>query len=187
MNETITSILNRRSVRFYSSEPVSKETINTLLQCGNAAPSGANNQKWRFVVVQSTEFREKLKNSAIPKYNNWIKNAPEQMKAMRAELDKKVMDPVFYDAPLIIYVIGSGQTSDVDCAMVCENMMVCARSLGIGSCWVFFGQLALNDPEIKKEMELNEGDKVYGPIIFGYPSNGFPDAPPKKGVSVKYL
>jgi nitroreductase len=84
-------------------------------------------------------------------------------------------------------VIGTGGTMDMDCPMVCENMMLAAHSLGLGSCWVQFGQMALENPEIRQALELKEGEKVYGPIVFGYPRDGFPPPPPKKEPLVKRI
>ena len=65
--------------------------------------------------------------------------------------------------------------------------MLAARSLGIGSCWVNFGQLALDDPGVKAELELQAGEKVYGPLVLGYPQGEFPPAPPKKPLKVKWF
>lgn len=107
---------------------------------------------------------------------------------MRKEIDAVVSDPIYYDAPAIIFVIGSGMTRDFDTSMVCENIMLAARSLDIGSCWVYFGQLALDDQEVRNALELREGENVYGPILLGYPRGGkFPAPPPKKDAVIKWM
>jgi len=63
-------------------------------------------------------------------------------------------------------------TADYDTPMVCQNIMLAARSLDIGSCWVYFGQLPLDDQEVRSALEMKEGEKVYGPILVGYPQAG---------------
>lgn len=188
MNQVIDTIMKRRSVRLYESKPIPKDILQTLINAGNMAPTGGNAQSWRFVVVQDKGFKEKLLSLGIPRYKKWMEKAPKELADMRKEIDAKVSDPIYYDAPVVIFVIGSGMTSDLDTPMVCENIMLAARSLDIGSCWVYFGQLALEDQEVRNALEMQEGEKVYGPILLGYPREGeFPAPPLKKDAAVKWI
>jgi nitroreductase len=187
MNPVINTIMNRRSVRFYKDKPVPRDQMEAIIQAGNYAPTGAGTQMWRFVVVEDPEFRKKLAELALPRYKKWMENAPDMLKALRDKIDSEVEDPVYYSAPAVVFVIGSGMTSDFDCPMVCENIMVAAKSLGIGSCWVYFGQLVLDVPEVRKALEMQEGEKVYGPILLGYPQDNLPERAPKKEPLVKWI
>jgi nitroreductase len=188
INKVIDTIMNRRSVRVYEARPIPRDVLETLIEAGNMAPTGGNVQNWRFVVVESDEFRKKLLALGIPRYRKWMERAPESLVEMRKEIDEKVSDPLYYDAPAIVFVIGWGGTGGLDTPMVCENIMLAARSLGIGSCWVYFGQLPLDDPEIQAALEMKEGEQVYGPILLGYPRAGeFPASPPKKKPVVKWI
>jgi nitroreductase len=54
----------RRSVRFFSPEPVPFELIENAIRCAALAPSGANQQPWRFVVVQDPEIKRKIREAA---------------------------------------------------------------------------------------------------------------------------
>jgi nitroreductase len=98
---------------------------------------------------------------------------------MRHEIDAFAADPIYYSAPDVVFVIGKGMTADFDCAMVCENLMVAAQSHGIGSCWVYFGQLVMDDPDVRLRLEMQGGEKVYGPILLGYPQEGLPPRHPR--------
>ena len=188
MNDVIETIAARRSVRRYADRPLDRETLQVLIEAGHAAPSGANAQGWRFVVVQDRTIRDQLMALAVPRYKKWMEKAPPALTEMRREIDAVASDPIYYRAPAILFVIGSGMTAALDTPMVCQNVMLAARSLGIGSCWVYFGQLALEDAEARALLELQEGESVYGPILLGYPENGeFPPAPPKKEPVVKWL
>lgn len=187
MNQVIETIMKRRSVRFYESKPIPKEILQTLINAGNAAPSGGNVQNWRFVVVEGNNFKDKLRSLAMPRYNKWMEKAPQPLVDMRKEIDAVVSDPVYYNASAIIFVVGSGMTSDLDTPMVCENIMLAARSLNIGSCWAFFGQLPLDDQEVRNTLEMQAGEKVYGPILLGYPKVEFPAAPQKKDAVIKWI
>ncbi len=54
----------RRSVRFFSAEPVQFELIENAIRCAALAPSGANQQPWRFVVVQDPEIKRQIREAA---------------------------------------------------------------------------------------------------------------------------
>lgn len=187
MNQVIENIFARRSVRSYLDKAVPKEVLTQIISAGNIAPSGMNAQDWRFVVVQNKEVRQKLVKLSIPRLEKWMeKNASGSFKERRKNM-ADIPDPIYYGAPAIIFVIGKGRMSAYDCPMVCENMMLAARSLGLGSCWVLFGQLVIDDREVKKLLELKEDENAYGPILLGYPKDGFPETPTKKEPVVKLV
>lgn len=185
MNPVLENIKRRRSVRSYKPNPVPDEYINQVIEAGNYAPTGNNRQAWRFVVVTDPAMRGKLYDTA---YANWKKvfenikqNNPEQYEAVKHY--GKMKDPVYYEAPCIIFVIGYGP---LDCAMVTENMMLAATSLGLGSCYLYFGAQVLDNPEIVDALELVEGEKIYGPVIIGFPDKE-PETPSKKPPRVKWI
>ncbi|MFA6078597.1 MAG: nitroreductase [Candidatus Omnitrophota bacterium] len=187
MNKVIENIAARRSVRYYDSKPIPKDTLQAIIDAGNMAPTGCNAQGWRFVVITDETFRKRMADLALPKYKDWMKRSGESIKELREEIDAVASDPVYYDAPAVLFVIGQGMTADLDSPMVCQNMMLAARSLGIGSCWVFFGQMILDDAQIRSSLELKQGEKVYGPILLGYPKNDFPEPPAKKPPVIKWI
>lgn len=184
VNSVRESIKNRRSVRFYKDQPIHKDVLEEIIEAGNWAPTGANRQPWRFVVVEDASFRQKLSDVAVPVYWEWYNTASEYWQAMRKPIDDLVEDPVYYSAPVILFVIG---TSAMDCPMVCQNIMLAAFSLGIGSCWVGFGKMALQDEEVKQALELKDNETVFGPILLGYPKDGFPEAPEKREPVIKWI
>ena len=77
-------------------------------------------------------------------------------------------DPIYYNAPAIIFVIGAANNA-VSCALACENMMIAAQSFGLGTCYVGFGAIVKGNAEIVKTLELKEDEGIYGPILVGYP------------------
>ena len=60
----VNRMATRRSVRFFSAEPVPFELIENAIRCAALAPSGANQQPWRFVVVQDPEIKRKIREAA---------------------------------------------------------------------------------------------------------------------------
>ena len=188
-NEILKAIHTRRSVRVYESNKVSKNNINTIVEAGNNAPSAMNSQPWRFVVVEDEALHKEMVKTAIPN----AKKILEHVKTLNPERYQQIMkryeeleDPIYYSAPAIIFVIGSGIYADLSCPLACENMMLAAFSIGLGSCWVQFGSLVTDNEEIKKALDLKEDEKIFGPIVIGYPKV-IPEPPEKKAPEITWL
>jgi iodotyrosine deiodinase len=62
--EFVDHMSTRRSVRFISPEPVPFELIENAIRCASLAPSGANQQPWKFVIVQDPETKRKIREAA---------------------------------------------------------------------------------------------------------------------------
>lgn len=60
-NETIKSILGRRSYKAFKSDPISDDILETIIEAGKYAPTGMNRQAWHFTVVKSEEGKEMFK------------------------------------------------------------------------------------------------------------------------------
>ena len=189
MNPVIETIKKRKSVRLYEKKPIPKEIINTIIEAGNLAPSTGdvkvveeggkkrrifNYQPWRFVVVEDPEFKHKLFQTIDPIRSNFYEGMKETMPEMYERgmklygVMEEPKDLVFYSAPVILYVIGPPGNS-IGCAMVCENIMLAAVSLGLGSCYVGFGSMVTGDSNVVQALELKDGERIYGPILLGYP------------------
>ena len=189
MNRVIESIRKRRSIRAYDAKPVPRELVNTVIEAGNEAPSAMNSQPWRFVVVEDPAVKRKLLGAALPQ----AKKITEQVKDVdpeRYEMIKKryaeLPDPVYYSAPTVIFVIGNGRYAAHSCPLACENMMLAAHSLGLGTCWVGFGAMVTGDGSVRSLLELKDGDPIFGPILVGYPKTT-PERPKKREPQVKWV
>jgi nitroreductase len=189
MNAVIKTIMQRRSVRAYEAKAVPRDLLNAIIEAGNEAPSAMNSQPWRFVVVEEKDAKEKLLAAALPrakKVTETLKDIdPERYEAIRKRY-AELPDPVYYSAPAVVFVIGSGTHAAHSCPMACENMMLAATALGLGSCWVGFGAMAVEDPTVRGLLDLKKDESVFGPILFGYPK-AHPPRPPKKNPMVKWL
>jgi len=84
----------------------------------------------------------------------------------------------------------------VCCSLACENMMIAATSLGLGSCYVGFGGMVQGNTEIVQALELAKDERIYGPILLGYPKVNPSEAvtnaltaigPNKKEAKVKWI
>ena len=188
MNPVIEAMHKRRSVRSYEPKPIPRDVINTIIEAGNQAPSTMGMvkgvlrfQPWRFVVVEDPEFKQKLLQTALPIW----KKMTESMKETDPEIYEKAMklyeampepkDMVYHGAPVILFIIGPIRNA-VSCALACENIMLDACALGLGSCYTGFGAMVKGHADIVQALELTDGERIYGPILLGYPK----DAPEKR-------
>ncbi|MGA2936252.1 MAG: nitroreductase family protein [Syntrophobacteraceae bacterium] len=165
MNETIKTLLERRSIRKFKPEQIGEEVLNTILDAGMYAPSGANQQSALFVVVQDKETLKKLS-------------------AMNAVVLGKDMDP-YYAAPTVILVFADKTkvTPVEDASLAIGNMLNAAASLGIGSCWVHRAKQMFETTEGKDFLRKwgVPGNFIgVGSCILGYPDGKHPKAAPRK-------
>ena len=177
-NETIKSILARRSCKKFDGRPVSDEALETIVTAGLYAPNGMNRQPWHFTVIRSREMLEKVgaarKSMPLPP-------------GIPPEIVKKMGDPM-RNAPVLILVSAKeGMTSFEDSCLAMENMFIAAASLGIMSGWdhAIVRDLFRHDPELKAEL-IPEGNTVYAAAFFGYPAEPPRDRGERKG-TVQYL
>jgi nitroreductase len=178
MNPVIETINNRRSIRDFEPKPIPRDIVNTIIEAGNQAPfmSEKRFQPWRFVVVEDPEFKQKLVQITLPIWKKFMEN----MKETLPEIHEKAMmlyeamdepkDLVYYSAPVILFVIGPTRNATC-CALACENIMLAATSLGLGSCYVGFGAMVTGDADVVQTLELTDDERIYGPILLGYPKD----------------
>jgi len=188
-NAVLDNIYQRRSVRNYSDKEISDEIIREIIRAGTYAPSAVNKQPWRFVVVKNRqlidEYDERARKAFLAAYEDT--DNPDLIGYVR-HLSKPTTR-ILYEAPVFILVFAAPDIiDDRDCALAAENMMLAARSLGIGSCWIGLAAGLGNDMEFLKEVEVPEGHKLIAPLIFGYPAKDNLKAPARNAdVILKWI
>ncbi|PKL17640.1 MAG: nitroreductase family protein [Spirochaetae bacterium HGW-Spirochaetae-5] len=141
-------IRSRRSVRKYREEPVSDQLISEILEAGRWAPSGLNNQPWRFVVIKDKTFKTKL--SEMTHYSGIVAGSDFCI-------------AVFYNSPA-----GYHREKDIMSIGACiQNMLLYAHHLGIGSVWL--GEILKNKDRISEILGINQSNEFMALIAFGYP------------------
>lgn len=191
-NPVFDAIRHRRSVRSYSPRPIPQHILNAIIRAGNMASSGHNRQPWRFVVVQNHDVKRRLLQITLPLDQEMLKRLkatdPQLYASIRKSAQYTPEDPIYFSAPVILFVIGTGGgTESIDCPLVCQNIMLAAHSIGIGSCMVGAGRRGLtDDPEVVKAFELAEEETIYPPIVLGYPKFS-PEPPLKKKPKIKWI
>ena len=173
----IENILTRRSVRDYKEEPVSREEMGKILECGIYAPSAINMQPWAVRVVDNKEFLDGVTAIAVEQ-NPKLKEQPG-------------FRNFFRNAPTVAFVAcpEESYSGEYDSGLLSENMMLAAWSMGIGSCCLGSVVPVMNSEEAKpylERLELPEGYKLLVGIAFGYPADDFVPATPERDANKAY-
>ncbi len=181
MNDVFKTIKERRSVRAYTSQQLRPEDLDLILEAGRYAPTAHNEQPWHFTVVQNKELLDEISRKAkevmATSDNDWLRDT-----------GKSPTFHVTYEAPTVIFVSAKkdAMAQETDCSAAIENMLLEAKSLGIGSVWVglLWNYLQLEEAPVR--LQLPEGyEPVYG-VAFGYASGEALPAPERKTDVVNY-
>jgi nitroreductase len=117
MMEALEAIYTRRSVRQFTTEPVSDKDLHDLLRAGMQAPSARNEQPWHFVVINDPDLLH-----AIPDFHGSA--------------------DMLLEAPLAILVCSDRKLEKKraswlqDCSAATENILLAAHGKGLGAVWL---------------------------------------------------
>lgn len=140
-------IRTRRSIRRFTEDEVDDKTINLIIEMGTWAPSGLNNQPWRFVIVRDQSIRNEI--STKTKYSKIIQNAP-------------VCIAVFLD-----HTRSYNYVKDVQAIGAClQNMLLTIHHLGLGGVWL--GEILKNREEVEKILGVPKGMELMAVVALGH-------------------
>ena len=153
MNPILENILTRHSTKSYKPDNVPDELIEKITAAGIAAASGMNRQSPIVIAITNKEIRDKL--------------ASANASIMGASTDP------FYGAPAVLVVLAdkSVRTAIYDGSLVMGNMMLAAKSLGLGSAWIHRAKEVFELSEWKEYLKSLGIDGEYegiGNLIVGY-------------------
>jgi nitroreductase len=143
--DTIEALRTRRCVRAFSPAPIARTTLETLVDCARLAATAVNRQPWEFVVVTEAERRQRL--AEITDYGKFIAQAPACVVVLCKETKYYLED-------------GSAAT---------ENLLVAARALGLGACWVAGDKKAYADA-VRAAVGAPAGYRVVSLVPVGVPA-----------------
>jgi nitroreductase len=144
-------IRSRYSCRAYKSIPVEEEKLQQILEAARLAPTAANRQAFRLIVIRTEGRAAELKRIYPPEW--------------------------FSQAPIVIAAIGVPQENwvrrdarnyvDVDVAIVLDHLILAAADLGLGTCWI-----GAFDPQAARQvLGLPEGAEPIAFTPVGYPAD----------------
>jgi nitroreductase len=188
INETMKSILARRSYKAFKSDPISDDILETILAAGKHAPTGMNRQAWHFTVVKSEAGKEIFRTAAKEALKRRGSGGPPP--PVPAPGQVILPDEEFRGAPILIIVSGDASIdiTRADCVLAMENMFIAAASFGIMSGWTHMTVKDIfSDASVKKQFKIPEGYEVYSAAFFGYPLGESKDRGPRKEGTVTII
>ena len=136
--EMLKSIEERRSIRSYTNEKVSRKIIEDILECGRLAPSAKNRQPWYFVIVENNT-KDKIANMMI----DYTINHDDTIERKKLGCVSSVNPTanVIKQAPILVLIFRKKDDNwiigdNLSIGACVENMCLRATDLGIGSLWI---------------------------------------------------
>ena len=162
-NPVLQAISDRRSIRAYKKEEVTREQIEILLKAGQEAPSARNTQPWHFSVTHNVGLLKEISDEA----------------SKAAEQD---LGDVFHGAPLAIFLScdASSRWARIDCGIATQTIALAAHAIGLGSVILGRPEGALTGQKadyFKKRLKFPESYSFAVAIAIGVPA-GTKDAHP---------
>jgi nitroreductase len=153
--DAMDAILSRRSIRKYTTQPVSDEMIGELLEAAMSAPSAGNEQPWHFIVISERQILNE-----IPKFHPYSQ--------------------MLRDAPVAILVCGDERLQKYegywvqDCSAATENILIAVQARGLGAVWL--GVYPIEDRVIglRKLLDIPEQVIPFALISIGHPAEQKP-------------
>ncbi len=153
----MSDIRGRRSVRKYTGEEVTEEQVVELLKGAMSAPSAANQQPWRFVVIRSQEQRDR-----IPAFHPHASMAPS--------------------ASVVIAVCGDLSELRIaerwvqDCSAATQNLLLAAHDMGLGAVWLGVYPTEDRVEGVRRLLGLPEHIMPLAMVAIGHPAEHPPAA-----------
>ena len=147
----LNSIKTRRSARQFNKRHIEKTKLDKILEAGRWAPSGLNNQPWKFVVIRDSALKARL--AGLTESSDVLLRANM---AIAVFLDKEAM----YNRDKDMQAIGAS----------IQNMLLEAESLGLGACWL--GEILNRKEDAKKLLKIGSFFELAAVVALGYPARG---------------
>ena len=142
------AIHKRRSIREFTDAPISIDQLQEIIRAGKWAPSGMNNQPWRFVIIQDSDIKEQLAQQTH--YGHIVRGANALIAVFLSKED-------MYDA-----------VKDHQSAGACiQNMLLAVEALELGAVWL--GQILKNKTEVNRILGLSDNFDLMAVVAIGYP------------------
>ena len=168
-NAMLKTLLERRSIRKFKTDPIPDEVWKAILEAGRLAPSTVNLQTWSFITFTTEQWQDAF-GRPLPF------NAPRAVVvAADVQRAKSVVEGFPY-APLCEYTVGV-----MNASLAAMNMNAAAEALGVSSCMLSeTGQTGFYDARhLADALKLPPGVVPIMSIVYGYAKTGRPAMPPK--------
>ena len=151
--EAMEAILTRRSIRKYTGDAVSEETIGRLLEAGMAAPSAGDERPWHFVLIAD---RETL--AQVPTFHTHSRFLPESTLVILvcADLALSKYPPADYWVQ--------------DCSAATQNILLAAHAMGLGAVWLSVHPIEERIDGFRRLCRLPDSIVPFSLVSLGFPA-----------------
>jgi nitroreductase len=179
------AIYTRRATRSFTHQALNETTIRQLIDAAVQAPSAVNRQAAAFCVVRDRALLDHISQAAKA---HTLKTSTAAASHHFEQMLNDASFHIFYQAPALIVIsaIGDSPWNVEDCSLAAQNLMLMARGLHLGSCWIGFAQAWLGTQEGKAALGLPEDHMPIAPIIIGHPQAD-PPAVPRRAPEIRWV
>lgn len=180
--DTIKCIKERRSIRKFKAEKVSKETINSIVEAASFAPSWKNTQITRYTVIDDPKIKEEIASECVL---DFAYNAKTIVNAPQLVVVSCVLGRSGFEKDGSFSTSKEDRWENFDAGVAAQTFCLAAHDLGVGT--VILG--IFDDGKVAETVNLPEGEMVVALIPMGYPEGDAPSAPKRKSVEelVRFL
>jgi nitroreductase len=166
--ELLEGLQTRRSIRTYTDQPITREQLREIIRLGTMAPSGMNNQPWRFVTIQNKETLQKL--AQLTKYSHIVEKAAACI-------------AVFVDRTAMYHEVKDHQSMGA----CIQNLLLAGHGMGLGGVWL--GEILKSAKEVRELCGLSNDMELMAIVALGHPAGkgGRADRRPVEEVLLKEL
>jgi nitroreductase len=163
------AIDTQRAIRHFAAQPVSDESISTILQSAVHAPNGGNRQPWHFLVVRDRESKMRLGQWYLKAWEAAVTGDMRTEQPYRSGGDLGRNMP---DTPVVILVCQRTDSASTGSSIfpAVQNLLLAARGLGLGT--VLTTLHTAYESEVKEYFGIPEDFETVAMIPIGYPSQG---------------
>lgn len=183
----------RRSIRHFSPEPVSKEVISQVLEVARYAPTGGNSQTVKWLVIHDTKEVKRIAGLTVD-WMRTIQGTPHPLANYVPGIIKAWdlgMDPICRNAPHLIFahLPHSDFIDDrTDAIIALTSFDIAAPAFGIGTCWAGFIRMAVDSYEpLQAALALPDRRKIGYALFFGYPTYRTTAIPRRNPLDVSWI
>lgn len=170
-SDTIDTLVNRVTVRDYTSEDVDEETMRILLNAARRTATSSNLQTYSFVVVRDPAKKEIL--AELAGNQKHIIDAPVFV-AICADISRLKQAAQLHDTGAMIS-LETSMVAIVDAAIAGQSLSLAAESIGLGT--VMIGGMRNHPQEVAEVLNLPDGVFVVYGMCIGHPAERKPQKP----------
>ena len=169
-------IQTRRSVRKYSDQDISGDTLREIVDLARFSPSWKNTQVVRYHVVKNADLKEKIAQNCVL---GFVFNAKTIVRCNALVIVSVVTKVSGYEPDGSYSTTQEDRWEMFDAGIANQTFCLAAHSKGVGS--VILG--VFDENKIRQYLTLPNNERVTNLIALGYPLEGAKNAPPRKEVS----